>query len=109
MDFAAFLRVCVITLLSVFLSACGTYCGYCNFANGSCTDHDITEAVQIRFQDDRCLSYQYLKVSTYERVVSIRGRVENPTQRRIAIEKARSVPCVKGVIADIKIKRPDFT
>ncbi len=70
----------------------------------SCTDSEINTHVINLMQGDRCLSYQYIDVSTYERVVTLEGAVANPSQARLAVDLARSVPRVRAVVSHLHIK-----
>jgi osmotically-inducible protein OsmY len=73
----------------------------------SCTDSNITEAVRVKIYSDRCMSDQKIHVTTYERTVTLKGRVSNPTQKSIASQMARSVPGVKGVRNQLAIQSLD--
>lgn len=102
------IKLAILFILAIACTSCATNCRLnadssplcCN----SCTDDDITTAVRIQMATNRCLSYQDIEVSTYERVVTLRGSVEGPTQQRIAYELTRCVPCVKGVNNYLKNK-----
>lgn len=63
----------------------------------SCTDDNITTSVLVKIDTDRCMSDQFIHVTTYDRTVTIEGRVSNPTQKRLASQMAWSVPGVKAV------------
>jgi len=77
--------------------------------NTTTTDRDITEAVQVRMHSDEGLANLDIHVFTYERTVTLKGNVDNPTQRRIAIEIAQCVPGVKRVISKLRINSYDNT
>ena len=72
--------------------------------SNSCTDDDITTAIQVKITTDRCMSDQFIQVKTYERVVTLTGRVSNPTQKKIATNMAQSVPGVRYVKNQLEVK-----
>lgn len=72
--------------------------------NTSMTDTDITTNVQTRLTGDEGLRWQNINVYTYERVVTLRGTVENVSQATIAVCIAKSVPGVITVISRLKLK-----
>ena len=99
-------------LTRLFLLICLTLCCAGCTANAflprncsmSITDADITTNVQTRIVGDRGLADNNIEVSTYERVVTLSGKVDNPAQVAITIALARSVPGVNCVISRLKIK-----
>lgn len=105
MDKFTFLK-CLSLFLALFLCvSCSMSTFPCN-CSGSCTDNDITTTVQVRIAADPCLRYQFIRVSTFERTVTLEGKVENYTQRKIAIYLAKSTPGVKCVVCKLGIKGP---
>lgn len=102
------IKLAILFILVITCTACASRCRInsddmplcCN----SCTDDDITTAVRVQMATNRCLSYQDIEVSTYEREVTLRGSVENPTQQHIASQLTRCVPCVKSVNNQLKNK-----
>jgi len=50
------------------------------------------------------LKYLNIDVSTFNRDVILRGVVENPAQLCVAIQIAKSVPCIKRLQSRITIK-----
>lgn len=92
--------------LSLFFCVSCSLTTYPYHCSGSCTDNDINTTVQVKIAHDPCLYYQFIRVSTFERTVTLEGKVENYTQRRIAIELARSTPGVTCVISKLQIKGP---
>lgn len=102
MSMDGLLKYGILPWLLIFNVSCATFSpSYCT---GSCTDADITTNIQTRLSCDKCLRYKNIHVSTYERVVTLQGEVENPTQKKIAGQIADSVPEVKYVINRIKIE-----
>ena len=95
-----------ICLKGTFVVLAMLLCSACmpKHCTDSCTDSDITTHVVNLMQGDPCLSYQYIDVSTYERVVTLEGAVYNPSQARIAVDLARSVPRVRAVHSRLHIK-----
>ena len=94
-------------LLVCLAMACMS-CSQMNLScSGSCTDEDITTSVQVKIAADRCMSDQFIKVSTYDRVVTLSGRVSNPAQKRIVTEMARLVPGVKYVKTKLVVRPVD--
>ena len=73
------------------------------------TDEDITETIQVKIMGDKGLADQSLRVYTYERVVTLKGNVQNPTQRCVAEMLAKDTCGVKRVISQIKVKSYDNT
>lgn len=96
-------RLIALITYCILLSACLTVSP--KTCNTSMTDNDITTTVQVRYASDTGLHYQNLHVSTYERVVTLSGTVENPTQANIALVLAQTTPNVKRVISHIKVRR----
>lgn len=96
------IRICLLIMLALNLISCA---GFKMGCTNSCTDEDITTSVQVKIFSDRCMSDQFIYVSTYERVVTLTGRVTNPTQKKIATQMARSVPGVKGVKNKLEVKQ----
>ena len=102
------IKLAILFILVITCTSCASHCRInsddmplcCN----TCTDEDITTAVRVQMATNRCLSYQDIEVSTYEREVTLRGSVEGPTQQRIAYELTRCVPCVKSVHSYLKNK-----
>ena len=65
----------------------------------------------VKIDVDRCMSDQFIHVTTYERTITLTGRVSNQTQKRIASQMAWSVPGVNGVINKLKVyplDQPDY-
>lgn len=73
------------------------------------TDDEITETIQVQYMADTGLADQSLRVYTYERVVTLKGNVQNPSQLCIAVMIARKTCGVRSVISQIKIKSYDNT
>lgn len=88
-------------LASVLITACVNPNYRCS---NSCTDDDITTSVQVKINTDRCMSDQFIHVKTYERVVTLTGRVSTPTQKKIATNMAQSVLGVKYVKNQLEVK-----
>lgn len=107
MAIAKEIKLAILLILAISCTSC-TNCRYDTYTSplccNTCTDDDITTAVRVQMNRNRCLSYQDIEVSTYERVVTLRGSVEGPTQQRIAYHLASCVPCVKGVNMYLKNK-----
>ena len=70
----------------------------------TCRDDDITDTVLNKIEDNRCLSYQNINVSTYEGVVTLEGSVENQTQIHATREIVASVPNVREIKVNLTIK-----
>jgi osmotically-inducible protein OsmY len=98
-------KLSILTLLAIISTACATVSP--KTCNTSMTDNDITTNVQVKIGAEDGLNDQLIRVSTYERVVTLSGWVQNPTQQNVAYVLARSVPNVKYVKSTIKIKRRD--
>jgi osmotically-inducible protein OsmY len=98
-----FCRHLIAFSLILFCSACASL--HTSSCTASCTDADITTNIQVKLAADRCLRHQDIDVSSYERVVTLNGSVENPTQRSVAIQYAKSVANVKRVISHLTIRR----
>lgn len=93
----------VLMIISIFFCvSCATIPS--SRCDSSCTDVTINTEVQVKIAGDPCLYYQFIRVSTFERTVTLEGKVENSAQRNIAIEMARSTPGVKCVVSKLKIK-----
>lgn len=84
-----------------------TACMHTSGCPNSCTDNNITDAVRVKIYSDRCMSDNKIHVTTYERTVTLKGRVSNPTQKSIATQMAKSVPGVKGVRNELAIEPLD--
>ena len=102
MDKLVSIRWITIIFAIFFCVSCSTMPS--SHCSGSCTDNDLTTTIQVRIAGDPCLRYQFIRVSTFERTVTLIGKVENYTQRNIAIKMARTTPGVKCVISKLKIK-----
>lgn len=96
-----------ILLITFFCTSCSYMCK--SNCSNSMTDDEINESIQATYMADMGLADQSLRVFTYERVVTVKGNVQNETQRRIAIDYARNTCGVKYVISKIKIKSYDNT
>lgn len=100
------LKYTIATSLFILLSSCASTATVSPLTgNTSRTDLDITTNVQTRIAGEAVLSDQDITVNTYERVVTLTGTVENPTQKNVAYVLAKSVPCVKSVKSYITIRR----
>ncbi|RDI48092.1 BON domain-containing protein [Aquicella lusitana] len=97
-------HVILIVLFAFCVSCASTRHPICS----SCTDDDITSAVVYKLNNDRCLAYQPIYVSTSERVVTLDGYVSNPNQARTAVSLARSVPNVREVHSTLEIRPYGF-
>lgn len=101
----AFRRSSVMAALCCSIALCLTACQknslYCDT---SCTDTDIKTNVQVKIAADRCLYFQNIRVTCYQRMVTLDGSVENPVQKQSASKLARSVPGVKKVRNRLRIK-----
>jgi len=97
------IRYVLAGLLIVFCTSCAHWPPTSARCSGSCTDDDITTSVLVKIAADPCLSDQFLLVDTNDRIVTLSGNVANPTQKRIVIEMAKSVPGVRYVISKLKI------
>jgi len=91
----------LILIASTSVSCANLRCSGCH---NTCTDNDINTTVQVRIAGDSCLYYQNIRVTTFDRVVTLEGGVDNPTQREAANEMAATAPCVKRVVSRLKIK-----
>lgn len=97
------INVLLIALSILGLSSCSTLTTSPKTCNNCMTDNDITTNVQTRIAGEAGLADNNVHVSTYERVVTLTGTVENPTQADVAYVLACRTPNVKAVISKLGI------
>lgn len=107
-----------LTIIFIGISCLSTGCSYkqpacqirpvisCKtcYCNNTMTDENIMTSIRANLASDPALAYQLIKVESYERAVTLTGVVQNPTQARIAVCLAKSVTCVKSVVAKLAVK-----
>ena len=100
----------LLTLICMLCTSCSSFALRCPATcNTSMTDDELTETIQVQYMADTGLADQSLRVYTYERVVTLKGNVQNPSQLCIAVMIARKTCGVRSVISHIKIKSYDNT
>ncbi len=72
---------------------------------GYLSDKEITTRIKLKLIEDPELKAFSIDVDTLNGVVTLTGVVKNEHQRQKAVEIAKSVPGVKGIINNLQIKK----